>query len=144
MNLDMRIISKIWNSPSLRCMDISCGEGRLYEEGSQLPMIQAGAWHSLLVATGQARAEHGTKVRSRGWAGHCTPSHKPEPGPDMRSDKVNIDCGPAWGVERELAWRRTGSGGHMTWRRPTGQPPALVMTLQWLKCTSQYSDNHQI
>ena len=66
-------------------------------------MIQAGAWYSLLVATGQARAEHGKKVRRRGGAGHCTPSHKPEPGPDMRSDKVNIDCGPAWGVERELA-----------------------------------------
>ena len=68
-------------------------------------MIQAGAWHWVLVATGQARAEHGTKVRSRGWAGHCTPSssHKPEPGPDMRSHKVNIDCGPAWGVELELA-----------------------------------------
>ena len=76
--------------------------GEIVLGGSQLQMIQAGAWHSRLVATGKARPEHGTKVRRRGermgwtrpWPLHWLGSHKPEPEWRMRSNKVNIDCQP--------------------------------------------------
>ncbi len=127
------------------------GEGRLYWEGasskwSRLVPGTHGLWP--LARPGQSTGQK-WEGEGRGWAGHgpglCTDLAVTSP---SRSDACAVTrsiliVSPNQGVERELARRRTGSGGHMTWPTQTGQPPALIMTMLPLKYTLKYSDTRQ-